>query len=256
MGIHPTAVIDAGAEIGQEVSIGPHTVIGKDVIIGDGCNIGPNVTIESCTELGPNCQVSPGAVLGCPAQDLKYEGGKSFVKIGADNLIREFATIHRSNHEGGATVIGDGNFIMAYAHIGHDCQIGNNVIITSFTGLSGFVKVEDSAVLSGFVAVHQHVSIGTMAMVGGSSRVVKDVPPYVIAEGNPLRIRGINSVGLKRNGVTPHVRDQLKRAYKLIFQSGLNTSQAIEEVERGLDPLVEVQRMVSFIRNSSRGICK
>lgn len=256
MGIHPTAVIHPTAEIGSEVSIGPYTVIGEGVTIGNGCQVGPQVTIEKWTELGPNCQVAPGAVLGCPAQDLKFKGGKSFVRIGANNLIREFATVHRSNHEEGATVIGDDNFLMAYAHVGHDCQIGNNTIITSFTGLSGHVKVEDKAFLSGFVAVHQFTSIGTMAMVSGNSRVVKDVLPYVIAEGNPVRIRGLNSVGMQRNGVSPEAREILKKAYKLIFRSELNTSQAVQEIESSLEPIPELERMMTFIKNSSRGISK
>ncbi len=256
MEIHPTAVIHPTAEIGHEVSIGPYTVIGEGVTIGNGCQLGPQVTIEKWTELGPNCQVAPGAVLGCPAQDLKVEGGKSFVRIGANNLIREFATVHRSNHEGGATVIGDDNFLMAYAHVGHDCEIGNNTVITSFAGLSGHVKVEDKAFVSGLVAVHQFVSIGTMAMIGGGSRVVKDVLPYVLAEGNPLRIRGLNSVGMQRNGVPPETREILKKAYKLIFRSELNTSQAVQAIESSLEPIPELERMMTFIKNSSRGISK
>ena len=256
MGIHPTAVIHPTAEIGRDASVGPYSVIGEGVIIGDGCQLGSHVTIEKWTELGPRCQVAPGAVLGCQAQDLKFKEGKSYVKIGADNLLREFVTVHRSNHEGGATVIGDNNFLMAYAHVGHDCIIGNNVIITSFTGLSGHITVEDCVILSGFVAVHQFVSIGTMAMVSGSSRVVKDVPPYVIAEGNPVRIRGLNSVGLRRNGVSPEARELLKKAYKLIFRSNLNTTQAVQEIENSLEKVPEIERMITFIKNSSRGICK
>jgi UDP-N-acetylglucosamine acyltransferase len=256
MGIHQTAIIHPAAEVGREVSIGPYTVIGEGVIIGDGCQLGAHVTIEKWTELGPSCRVAPGAVLGCQAQDLKFEGGKSFVKIGANNLIREFATVHRSNHEGGVTSIGDDNFLMAYAHVGHDCEIGNNTIITSFTGLSGHVRVEDRAFLSGFVAVHQFVSIGTMAMVSGNSRVVKDVPPYVIAEGNPVLIRGLNSVGLQRNGVSPEARQILKRAYKLIFRSELNTTQAVEEIESSLELIPELELLTTFIKNSSRGISK
>lgn len=256
MGIHHTAIIHPSAEIGPHVSIGPYTVIGQEVIIGEGCELGAHVTVEKWTELGPNCRVAPGAVLGCEAQDVKSEGCKSFVRIGANNLIREFVTVHRSNHEDGATVIGDHNFLMAYAHVAHDCVIGNNTILTSFTGLSGHVKVEDYALLAGFVAVHQYVSIGTIAMVSGCSRVVKDIPPYVIAEGNPTCIRGLNTVGLQRNGVSPRARELLKRAYKIVFRSNLNTTQALQEVEKSLEPAPELEHLVTFIRNSSRGICK
>jgi UDP-N-acetylglucosamine acyltransferase len=256
MGIHPTAVIHPAAEIGSDVSIGPYTVIGEAAVIGDRCELGAHVIIDKWTELGPDCRVSPGAVLGCQAQDLKFEGGKSSVKIGANNLIREFVTVHRSNHEGGATVIGDNNFFMAYSHVGHDCVIGDNTTITNYAGLSGHVKVEDMAILSGYVAVHQFVSIGTLALVSGCSRVVKDVPPYVIAEGNPVRIRGLNSVGLQRNGVSPGARESLKRAYKIIFRSGLNTTQALKEAEGSLEPVPEVKRFIDFIKNSSRGISK
>jgi UDP-N-acetylglucosamine acyltransferase len=187
---------------------------------------------------------------------LKFKGEKSFVKIGANNLIRDFATVHRSIHEGGTTLIGDNNFLMAYAHVGHDCVIGNNTIITSFTGLSGHVTLEDRVMLSGFVAVHQFVSIGTMAIVSGNSHVVKDVPPYVIAEGNPVRIRGLNSVGLQRNSVSPHARELLKRAYKMLFRSNLNTTQAIQEIENSLEQVHEIKHLITFIKNSSRGIFK
>jgi UDP-N-acetylglucosamine acyltransferase len=145
---------------------------------------------------------------------------------------------------------------MAYSHVGHDCVIGNHTVITNYTGLSGHVTVDDYAVLSGHVGIHQFVSIGAMAMVGGASRVVKDVPPYVIVQGNPLRVRGINSVGLQRNGVSSQTREKLKKAYKLIFRSGLNTTQALEEVEKTLEPEAELEHMVSFIRRSSRGISK
>jgi UDP-N-acetylglucosamine acyltransferase len=196
-----------------------------------------------------------GAVIGHVPQDKKYRGEKSFVIIGDDNVIREYVTVHRANAEGEATKIGDRNFIMANAHIAHNCQIGNEVIITNFAGLTGHVVVEDNAVISGLAAIHQFVRIGKLAMVGGSSKVVKDVPPYFLADGHPARIFGLNQEGLKRAGISAEVRNNLKRAYKLLYRSTLNIGEALKRIMEDIPNCEEIEHLVNFIRSSKRGIC-
>ncbi|RMF90739.1 MAG: acyl-ACP--UDP-N-acetylglucosamine O-acyltransferase [Nitrospinota bacterium] len=252
--IHPSAVVHPGAELGERVSIGPFAVIGAHVRLGEGTSVGPHAVIEGWTEVGRDCQISPGVVIGAPPQDLKYKGFRSFVRIGDRNIIREYVTIHRSTQEEGATIIGHDNFLMAYTHIAHDCRIGNHVVIVNYTGLSGHVEVEDRAFISGHIAIHQFVRIGFLAMISGGSRVGKDVPPFMLAEGNPMQIRGLNTVGMQRNQIPAPVRLQLKQAFKLLYRSNLNTSQALQRIKAEIPMSAEVQRLVTFIENSSRGI--
>jgi UDP-N-acetylglucosamine acyltransferase len=255
MNIHPTATIHAKAELGTGVSIGPYAVIGEHVRLGERTIIGPHAVIDGWTTVGKACEIGVGAVLGGPPQDLKYRGQRSLLHIGDDTCIREYVTIHRSAEEDGATVIGSHDFLMAYSHVAHDCRLGDYVIMVNYAGLSGYVEVEDRAFISGHNAVHQFVRIGYLAMVSGTSRVVKDIPPFMIAEGNPTRIRGLNMVGLRRLGIGPAVRTELRRAFRVLYRSGLNTSQALERMRQEGLTGDEVQRLINFIGRSKRGIC-
>lgn len=254
MSIHQTAIIDPRAEIDPGAEIGPYVVIEGRVKIAAGTRVMNHAYITSNTEIGPDNVIHPFAVLGHEPQDLSYRGEDTYLKIGKGNTFREGSSIHRGSKEGSATVIGDNNFIMGYSHIAHDCVIGNEVIIANASLLAGHVHVEDKAFLSGNVVIHQFVKIGTLAMVGGLSRVNKDVPPYMIMELDSL-IKGINVIGLKRAGLNPAQRVQIKRAYKLLYRSGFNVRQAVEAMEKeNLGP--EVSHLIDFIKESRRGICK
>lgn len=252
--IHPTAIVESGAEIGKNVRIGPHSWIRENVVIGDDCVIGANVVIEGWTTIGPGCTVYHSAVVGAPPQDLKYRGDRSYVEIGAHNAIREFVTINLATSPEGVTRIGDHNLLMAYVHVAHECEIGNHTIIANAVNLAGHVTVEDYATIGGVSPVHQFVRIGAHSFIGGGSRVAKDVPPFVLAAGNPLRVGGINVVGLTRRGFDSDVKSHLIRAYKILFRSDRNTSQAIAAIRAELPMTPEVERFVQFIESSERGI--
>lgn len=255
--IHPTAIVNPKAELGAGVRVGPYAIIGEDVRIGDGTEVGPHAVLAGRLEIGPRCRIYAGAIIGFPPQDLKHRAGTpSGVRIGADNVIREYATIHRSALEDGWTVVGDGCFIMASSHVAHDCRVGNQVILTGFSGLTGFVEVEDRAVISGLTGVHQFVRIGTLAYVGGCSRLSQDVPPYFLVEGNPAQVRGVNVVGLRRSQIPADVRLDLQRAYKILYRSGHSTAGALELIRSEITPSEPVKHLVEFIAASKRGICK
>lgn len=254
--IHALAVVDPKAELAAGVSVGPFSVIKEHVKIGSGTAVASNVTIEPWTEIGGNCEIAPGAVIGGLPQDLKFNNQRSYVRIGSGCVLREFVTVHRSSREDHATVIGDKCYLMAYAHVGHDGKLGDQVTLTSYVGLSGHVTVEDRALLGGFVAVHQYTRIGALAMVSGCSRVVKDVVPYAIVEGNPARIRATNVVGMRRSEFPAEVRSAIKQAFKLLFFSGLNTSQALKEIRATVPQIEQVRRLLEFVEGSERGICK
>jgi UDP-N-acetylglucosamine acyltransferase len=255
MSIHSTATVHPKAELGQDVDIGPYAVIGEHVRLGDGTRVGPHAVIDGWTAVGRHCDVGVGAVLGGAPQDLKYRGHRSFLRIGDHSCIREYVTVHRSAEEDGTTSIGSRVFLMAYTHVAHDCRLGDHVIMVNYAGLSGYVEVEDRAFISGHNAVHQFVRIGYLAMVSGASRVVKDVPPFMIAEGNPTRIRGLNVVGMRRLGLTPQARAELRQAYRLLYRSGLNVSQALERLRQAGTTGSEVQRLIAFVEAAKRGIC-
>lgn len=254
--IDPRAVVDSQAELGEGVVVGPFSIIGPNVKIGAGTVVGSHTVIEGYTEIGERCKISHSAVIGTPPQDYKYSESVSFVRIGQENDIREFVTIHRSAREGEATVIGDHNMLMAYAHVAHDCMIGNEAILTNYVGLSGYVTVEDGAIISGLTGVHQFVRIGSLAIVSGMTRVNQDIVPYVIAEGNPAEIKGLNSVGMRRKAFSIEVRLALKRAFKLLFRSDLNTTQALERIRNEVELFPEIEHLVEFVVKSERGICK
>jgi len=216
--------------------------------------LGAGVVVEGPTRIGKNCRLAHHAVVGSVPQDLKYKGGRSLVEIGDSNVIREFVTINRATEEGAKTVVGNGNLLMAYVHLAHDCVIGNNVILANAVNLAGYVTIYDSACVGGLTPIHQFVRIGRHSFIGGGSRVPKDVPPFVRAAGNPLRVVGLNSVGLMRKGFTQEVRLELKRLYRLFFRSGLNTSQALARIEAELSDIPEVKEFVQFVRSSERGV--
>ena len=255
MNIHLTATIHPRAELADGVSVGPYAVIGEHVRLGAGTIVGPHAVIDGWTRIGEGCDIGVGAVLGGAPQDLKYRGQRSFLQIGDHTCIREYVTVHRSAEEDGVTRIGAHNFLMAYTHVAHDCRLGDHVIMVNYAGLSGYVEVQDRAFISGHNAVHQFVRIGYLAMVSGASRVVKDIPPFMIAEGNPTRIRGLNVVGLRRLGLGPQIRGELRRAYRLLYRSGLNTSQALHGMRQADLNSSEVQRLMTFVEGAKRGIC-
>lgn len=252
--IHATAIVDPTAEIAPDAVVGPYAVIGPRVVIGSGCRIGPHVVVHQDTRLGCDVQVHQGASLGNDPQDLKYEGEQSELIVGDRTVIREFCTLNRGTASHGRTEIGHDCLLMAYAHVAHDCVIGNHVIIANAVNMGGHVLVEDWAIIGGASAVHQFARIGAHAFIGGTSAVRKDIPPFVKASGNPLRLFGLNSVGLQRRGFSDELRLELKRAYRLFFQSELNVRQALERAATELQPHPEVQQFLAFIQASDRGI--
>jgi UDP-N-acetylglucosamine acyltransferase len=255
--IHKTAIIHPGAKIGRNVEIGPYSIIEGNVEIGDGTVIGPHVIIDGWTRIGKNNQIFHGASIGLVPQDMKFKGEKSYLFIGDNNIIRENVTIHRGTEEGGGeTRIANNNLIMAYSHVAHDCQLGNHLILSNAVNLAGHVFLEDYVVIAGLTGIHQFVRIGKMAMVGAHSKVVKDVPPYILVDGHPARVNGINVVGLRRNGVNPDLRQEIKRAYKILYRSNLNITQAILKMDQELDASEEIEHFLRFLRNAQRGICR
>ena len=253
-GIHPTAIVDPDAKIGSNVSIGAYAMVGPDCVIGDNCIISPRATLERHVRLADHVKVGIGSVLGGDPQDLKFKGELTTVEIGANTTIREYATINRGTSQSHKTSVGEHCFIMSYVHLAHDCHIGNGVIISNATQLAGHVTIEDRAIISGVTAVHQFVKIGKFSFIGGCSRVPKDVAPFVKAVGNPIKLFGLNSVGLERNGFPEEVRRELKRAYRLFFKSELNLSQAREKANAELHPYPEVQEFLRFFDESDRGL--
>lgn len=251
--IHPTASVDPAAQLGEDVQIGAFSVVGPEVIIGDRTILDTHVVLENGTSLGTDCRICSGAVLGGSPQDHKFKGEKTQLILGDRNVIREYVTIHRSTGEGTATRIGDDNMIMANSHVAHNCQIGSRIMMANMVGISGHAVVEDDVVIGGIVGIHQFVRIGKMAMVGGFSKVVQDVPPFMMADGRPSKVYGLNTVGLRRHGISPSVRTSLKRSFKIIYRSDLNFSQAIEEIEQDVEESAEREYLLEFLRNVKFG---
>jgi len=254
MPIHPTAVIDPKAEIDPSVEIGPYAVISSNVKIGPRTRIMSQAFISGHTTIGAENQIHVGAVIGAPPQHLGYKGEPCFTEIGDRNVIREYASIHGSFEEGGRTVVGNDNYIMGFSHIAHDCRIGNRVVLCNGALLSGHVEVEDQAFISGLVAVHQFVRIGRLVMCAGISRVNRDVPPYMMVYGDS-EVVGLNIVGLRRAGIPPEVRAEIKKAYHILYLEHRTLSDAIEALKS--EPRCpEVQHLVEFLEKTKRGICK
>lgn len=252
--IHPTALVDASAEIGADVEIGPWALVGPRCVIGDGTTLSARATLERNVRLGERVRVGVGATLGGDPQDLKYRGEETWVDVGDDTAIREYVTINRGTAHSVTTSVGKGCFLMAYVHLAHDCHLGDNVIISNGTQLAGHVSIEDRATISGLCAIHQFTRIGRHAFIGGCSRVVQDVPPYVRAVGNPVKLFGLNSVGLQRSGFDAAVVAELKRAYRYCFRSDLNLSQGVERARAEIADLPEVRHFLAFIEASQRGV--
>ena len=253
MGIHPSAVIDPAAELGANVIVHPFTVIEAGVQIGDECEIGPHAVIRTGTRMGRGNRITVGVVLGDHPQDLKFKGEDTFLDIGDGNVIREYATIHRATGEGKSTIIGSENLLMAYCHIGHNSIIGDHVMMANCVQISGHTVIEDYVVMGGFAATHQFARIGTMVMVGAGAGVRIDVPPYLLVDGRPARPISLNVVGLKRRGVTGESIAALKRAFKVLYRSDLNTTQAIQHIRAESELLPEVARLVEFIEKIPEG---
>ncbi|MCM8775943.1 MAG: acyl-ACP--UDP-N-acetylglucosamine O-acyltransferase [Candidatus Omnitrophica bacterium] len=254
--IHPTAIVYPDAELGEGVEIGPYSIIAGTVKIGDHTIVGARVTIEGFTTLGSSNEVFTGAVIGSRTQDKKFDGGISYLKIGNNNTIREYVTINPGTIEGSETVIGDGNLLMAYAHVAHDCIIKNQTVLANAATLAGHVVIHDRAIIGGLSAVHQFVRIGELAIIGGCSKVVQDVPPFIMADGHPVRAYGINSVGLTRAGFSANDKSDLKKAFKIIFKSRLNLKNAVSKLEQELTITPALKTLLEFLKTSERGICR
>jgi UDP-N-acetylglucosamine acyltransferase len=252
--IHPTAIVDSGAVIGADVEIGAFAIIGEGCTIGDRCVIAARATLERNVILGDDVKVGIGTVLGGDPQDLKFKGEHTTVEIGEGTTIREYTTINRGTTQSYRTTVGKHCFIMSYVHLAHDCHVGDGVILVNSVQLAGHVTVGEKAIIAGQSAAHQFVKIGQFAFVGGCSRISQDVPPYIKAVGNPIKLYGLNSVGLQRNNFPDEVVRELKRAYRLFFRSELNVTQAKERAATELKPFPEVQELLRFVEESGRGV--
>jgi UDP-N-acetylglucosamine acyltransferase len=257
MNIHPTAIISPDATLAEGVEVGPYTIIGPDVNIGKNTSIGPHVVIETHTDIGEECRISQFASLGGAPQDLKFRGEKTRVVIGNHNTIREYVTINRATAADiGVTIIGDHNLLMAYCHVAHNCKLGNHIVMANAANLAGHIHVDDFAIIGGLTGVHQFTRIGAHCIIGGTSAVTKDVPPFVIAAGNFAKLYGLNIVGLKRRGFTDEMIQTIRKAYRIVFRSSMLLSTAIKKVEQEVEDLPEVRQFLDFIRKSERGVCR
>jgi UDP-N-acetylglucosamine acyltransferase len=255
--IHPTAIIDPKAEIDENVSIGPYTVIRDHVRIGSGSVIESHVFIDHFVEIGSDCKIFQFASVGTDPQAIKFKGEETWLKIGKNSIIREFATLNRGTEfGGGVTEIGEGCFLMAYTHVAHDCRLGNGVIMANNATLAGHVDIGDHVTVGGLVAIHQFVRIGDYAFIGGKSAIVKDIPPFVIAAGDRATLHGINKVGLQRRGLSPETVSQLKKAYRIIFRIGLTVKESVERVLAEVDNTPEVLKLVEFMNSTQRGVTR
>ncbi len=255
--VHKTAIVSPGAKLSSGVVVGPYSVVEESVTLGDNVRIGAHCVITGQTSLGRNCKVYSGAVIGSAPQDKKYSADDNvFLNIGENNVIREFVTINSGTAEGGGkTVIGGNNLIMAYSHIAHDCILGNRCVLANAATLGGHVTLEDNAVIGGLSAVHQFVRLGRLAIIGGCSKVVQDVPPFSMCDGHPAKVRGTNSIGLKRADFDREVIKELRKAFKILFRSGLSKKNALEKIAQECKSSPEVDHLVFFAKTSERGMC-
>ncbi len=254
--IHPTAIIDAGAELGAGTTVGPYCIVGPGVVLGPGCWLQHHVTLAGPMTAGAGNKFYAYCSIGQQTQDLKYRGEPTYLEIGNDNTFREFVTVNRSTGAESRTRIGSGGNFLAYSHIGHDCTVGDAVIFSNNGTLAGHVEVGDHAVMGGLTAVHQFCRIGRFAITGGCSKIVQDVPPFMIADGNPAEVRGVNLVGLERHGYPADEVKAIKQAFKLIYRSEFNTRQAVEAIRSQLPASEAINQIVAFIENSQRGIIR
>lgn len=252
--IHPTAIVSPTAVISDSATLGAYTYVGDQCEVGDECVLEMRAVLDRNVKLAPRVRVGIGSVLGGDPQDLKFKGEETWVEIGEGTRIREYTTINRGTAESFKTTVGKNCFIMSYVHLAHDCHVGDHVIISNGTQLAGHVTIEERVGISGLCAVHQFAKVGRNAYIGGCSRVAKDVPPFVKASGNPIALYGLNTVGLQRNGFAPEVVTELKKAYRLLFRSELNITQALERARTKLEQFPEVQLFLTFFENSERGV--
>ena len=254
--IHPTAIVDPGAQIGAGSQIGPYCVIGPNVTLGEDCWLQHHVTLSGPMRAGARNKFYAYCSIGQQTQDLKYKGEPTYLEIGDENSFREFVTVNRGTTSEGKTHIGHRGNFLTYSHIGHDCTVGDEVVFSNNGTLAGHVQVGDNAVMGGLTAVHQFCRIGRFAITGGCSKIVQDVPPFMIADGNPAEIRGVNSVGLERKGYSAEKIKSIKEAFRLLFRSKCNTQQGIEAIRKELPPSEEINQIVEFIEKTERGIIR
>jgi UDP-N-acetylglucosamine acyltransferase len=254
--IHETAIVADGAQIADDAVVGPYCTVSDKAVIGSGTELISHVVVAGNTTLGSNCKVSPFAVIGGQTQDLKFKGGFPGVKIGDNTVIREYVTVNAATNEGDFTTVGDNCLIMAYTHIAHCCQIGNQVIIANACQIAGHVVIEDMAIIEGLVGIVQFLRVGTMAFVGGVSKISKDLPPYMIAHGDPLEVRSFNKIGMERRGVDEAGRKSIKEAYRILYRQDQPVAQALEKIETELEQTPEVKHLLEFCRASEKGITR
>ena len=254
--IHPTAIVDPRAKIGSGTIIGPYCIVAADVILGADCWLQHHITLAGPMTAGARNKFYAYCSIGQQTQDLKYGGEPTYLEIGDDNTFREFVTVNRSTTAEGKTRIGHRGNYLAYSHIGHDCQVGDAVVFSNNGTLAGHVRVGDHAIMGGLTAVHQFCRLGRFAITGGCSKIVQDVPPFMIADGNPAKVRGINIVGLERNGFAAETIKAIKEAFRLIYRSKFNTRQAVEAIQQELPASAEITQIIEFIQSSERGIIR
>ncbi|TAN42282.1 MAG: acyl-ACP--UDP-N-acetylglucosamine O-acyltransferase [Nitrospirae bacterium] len=255
--IHPSAIVDPKSEIGAQVTIGPFCIVKEGVRIKKGTTLLSHVVVEGSTEIGENCTIHPFASIGMAPQDLKYKGENTRLVIGDNNIVREYASIHRASVGGdGSTVIGNDNFLMGYVHIAHDCKVGNSVIMANGVNLSGHVTVENHVVIGGLSGLHQYTRVGEYAMVGGASKIVQDAPPYMIVAGHEAKLFGLNTIGLKRHGFDDSEVNDLKKAYKILFREKRTLSDAIMKINAEIPVTDHIRHLITFIEENKRGICR
>jgi UDP-N-acetylglucosamine acyltransferase len=254
--IDSRAVVSPKAGLGNDVVVGPFTVIEDDTVIGDGTEIGSSVLIASGARIGRNCKIHHCAVISGLPQDLKFKDAKTTLEIGDNTIVREFCSLHRGTEATKRTIVGSDCFLMAYVHVAHDCRVGNNVILANSVNMGGHVAIDDYTIVGGIVAIHQFCKIGRNVIVGGGFRVFKDVPPYIRAGKEPLAYNGLNIIGLRRRGFSPEAIASIDKAYHLLYQSGLNVTQAVERIKAEMQITPEVQNILDFIAKSERGIIR
>lgn len=256
MQIHPSAIVSPKAKLADGVIVGPYSIISDNVTIGASTKIGAHCVIEGNTSIGEGCEIFTGAVVGSRPQDLKFKGEKVFLEIGNNNIIREYCTLNPGTGEGAKTTLGDGNLLMAYSHIAHDCKVGNGCVLANNCTLAGHVTIEDKVVIGGIVAIHQFVRVGMLSITGGCSKVVQDIPPFSTCDGHPARVYGLNLIGLRRKGISNASIKQLDQAFKIIFNSGLSVKHAVEKVEKESEKSAEIAYLISFTKSSERGLSR
>ena len=254
--IHPTAIVDPAAQLGTGVVVGPYCIIGPDVVLGDGCRLQHHVTIQGPAKIGRNNVFFAYGSIAQQTQDLKYKGEPTYVEIGDDNSFREFVTVHRATDVGNTTRIGNRGNFLAYSHIAHDCTVGDDVIFSNNATLGGHVTVGDHVIIGGLSAIHQFCRIGRYAMLGGCTKIVQDVPPFMIADGNPAEIRGINKVGMERHDFAPETVREIKEAYRILYRMNLNVKTAAAQICETRKPIPEIQQLLDFLGSTERGIVR